>query len=156
MKQLWDLEMLDNKELDDTYEDLVDNICINGERYSVKLAWKGGHGKLTTNYELCHSRLKRLNRRLNKDPKLAKEYDEVTQEQLNEGIVENSRGKSTRIHALFATSSNHQQNCRNYKAASGFWKIFQRKERSQLPERLSMCWTSTSSTLDIRCSGEIS
>ena len=55
LKQLWDLEMLRIKESDDAYEDLVDNIHLKGERYSVKLPWKAGHGFLLTNYELCRS-----------------------------------------------------------------------------------------------------
>ena len=67
---------------------MVDNIKFNGERYSVRLPWKAGDGRLPMNYQLCCSRLRGLNRRLDKDPVLAKEYNEVIQEQLREGIIE--------------------------------------------------------------------
>ena len=39
---LWDLETLGITESDEVYKEFVDNICFNGERYSVKLPWKEG------------------------------------------------------------------------------------------------------------------
>ena len=69
------------------YEDLVENIQFNGERYSVKLPWSGTPD-ITCNYQLCVNRLKELKQRLNKDPEIAREYNEVIQEQLKEGIIE--------------------------------------------------------------------
>ena len=88
MKRLWDLETLSIKDTDGTYKELVDNIKFNGGRYSVRLPLEAGYGGLPTNYQLCCSRLRGLNRRLNKDTALAKEYNEVIQEQLREGIIE--------------------------------------------------------------------
>lgn len=39
---LWDLETLGITEGDEVYKEFVDNICFNGDRYSVKLPWKEG------------------------------------------------------------------------------------------------------------------
>ena len=88
MKRLWDFETLGINDTDDTDEELIDNIKFNGERYSVRLPWKVGYGRLSTNYQLCRSRLRDLNRRLDKDLALAKEYNKVIQEQLRERIIE--------------------------------------------------------------------
>ena len=60
MKRLWDLETLGIKDTDDAYEELVDNIKFSGERYSVRLPWKAGYGRLPTNYQFCRSRLRGL------------------------------------------------------------------------------------------------
>ena len=38
---LWDLETLGITESDGVYEEFVDSICFNGNRYSVKLPWGG-------------------------------------------------------------------------------------------------------------------
>ena len=61
---------------------------FSGERYSVRLPWKAGYGRLPMNYQLCHSRLRGLKRRLNKNLALAKEYNEIIQEQSREDIIE--------------------------------------------------------------------
>ena len=37
---LWDLETLAITEIDRVYEEFVDNVTFNGNRYSVKLSWK--------------------------------------------------------------------------------------------------------------------
>ena len=47
LKRLWDLETLGICETKDVYEDLVENIQFNGERYSVKLPWKAGTPDVT-------------------------------------------------------------------------------------------------------------
>ena len=47
---LWDLETLGITESDGVYEEFVDNICFNGDRYLVKLPWKEGRDILDRNY----------------------------------------------------------------------------------------------------------
>ncbi|XP_032235994.2 uncharacterized protein LOC116617405 [Nematostella vectensis] len=49
--RLWDLETLGIRETQGVQEEFLDNICFNGERYSVKLPWKVNHRSLPTNYE---------------------------------------------------------------------------------------------------------
>ena len=46
LSKLWDLETLDIRERNEVYDDLIDNITFNGNRYSVKLPWKAGHAEL--------------------------------------------------------------------------------------------------------------
>ena len=60
----------------------------------MRLPWKAGYGRLPTNYQLCWSQLRGLNRRLNKDPALAKEYNEIIQEQSREDIIERMTEKN--------------------------------------------------------------
>ena len=60
MQRLLDLKTLGIKDTDDTCAELVDNIKFNGERYSVRLPWKAGYGRLPTNYQFCRSRLRGL------------------------------------------------------------------------------------------------
>ena len=88
LKRLWDLEALSICETKDVYDNLVENSQFNGERYSVRLPWKAACQTLPSKYQLCVNRLKGLKMRLDKDPEIAQEYNEVTQEQLKEGIIE--------------------------------------------------------------------
>ena len=74
---LWDLEKLGITESDGVYEEFVDNICFNGDRYSVKLPWKEGRDILDSNYELSLSRMKGQVKKLRKEPEILREYDSV-------------------------------------------------------------------------------
>ena len=49
--KLWDLDSLGIKKIDEVHEAFVDSITFDGERYSVRLPWKKGHGDLPSNYE---------------------------------------------------------------------------------------------------------
>lgn len=88
VQRLWDLETLGIKESDGVYEEFVDSIAFNGDRYSVKLPWKEGHDSLPSNYELSLSRLNSQIRKLRKEPDVLQEYDAVIQEQLDSGVIE--------------------------------------------------------------------
>lgn len=85
---LWDLETLGITESDEVYEEFVDNICFNGDRYSVKLPWKEGRDILDSNYELSLSRMKGQVKKLRKEPEVLREYDSVIKEQLASGVIE--------------------------------------------------------------------
>ena len=85
---LWDLETLGITESDGVYEEFVDSICFNGNRYSVKLPWKEGRDVLDSNYELSLSRMKGQVRKLRKEPEILREYDSVIKEQLASGVIE--------------------------------------------------------------------
>ena len=74
---LWDLEKLGITESDGVYEEFVDNICFNRDRYSVKLPWKEGRDILDSNYELSLSRMKGQVKKLRKEPEILREYDSV-------------------------------------------------------------------------------
>ena len=66
----------------------VQQICFNGERYSVVLPWKDNCVQLPDNLQLCRQRLDSLMKRLRKNLALLERYDAVIREQLQRGIVE--------------------------------------------------------------------
>ena len=88
VQRLWDLETLGVRESSEVYEDFVDNIAFNGNRYSVKLPWKEGHDSLPSNYEWSLSRMKGQIKKLRKEPEVLEEYNAVIKEQLDSGVIE--------------------------------------------------------------------
>ena len=88
VQRLWDLETLGIKESDGVYEEFVDSIASNANRYSVKLPWKEGQDSLPSNYELSLSGMKSQIRKLRKEPDVLQEYDSVIKEQLDSGVIE--------------------------------------------------------------------
>ena len=54
----------------------------------MQLPWKENRPTVPSDYELCVSRLRSLQRKLLKEPELVKEYDQIIEEQKNHGIVE--------------------------------------------------------------------
>ena len=88
VQRLWDLETLGVRESSEVYEDFVDSIAFNGNRYSVKLPWKEGHDSLPSNYELSLSRMKGQIKKLRKEPEVLEEYNAVIKEQLDSGVIE--------------------------------------------------------------------
>ena len=85
---MWDLDSLGIKKIDEVHEAFIDSITFDGERYSVRLPWKKGHGDLPSNYENNLSRMKEQIRRLKKEPELLAGYDAIIREQLQKGIIE--------------------------------------------------------------------
>ena len=99
---LWDLETLGITESDGVYEEFVDNITFNRNRYSVKLPWKEGRDVLDSNFELSLSCMKGQVRKLRKEPEVLREYDPVIKEQLASGVIERveESGKVDRAHYI--------------------------------------------------------
>ena len=61
----------------------------NNERYQVSLPWKDNiHEELSSNYEMCKTRLFSLFKRLKENPSLLRQYNEVFEQQLAEGVIE--------------------------------------------------------------------
>ena len=87
VNKLWDLDSLGIRPKDNVHEALLDDIVFTGERYSVSLPWKEGHGPLPLNYNNCVARLKSQIRKLKQDPKILHEYDRIISEQLQTGII---------------------------------------------------------------------
>ena len=89
-KNLYDLNVhgiQDDKA--DVYEEFKDSISRDNDgRYSVKLPWKKGNFYLPRNKQLCESRLKGQLKKLHKSPEDLRTYDNIIQQQLKEGIVE--------------------------------------------------------------------
>ena len=87
-------ELVENEETESTEsinkETQDFDIKFNGERYEVSLPWRSdiSHESLSENYGMCLTRLKALQSRLKRDPKLFSEYDAIFQDQLDKGIIE--------------------------------------------------------------------
>ena len=92
LKQFWKtestgIESSDNQNAENARKEF--DITFNGKNYEVSLPWKDDiSDPLPSDYDLCHSRLKSVLFRLQKDPQLRQEYDAIIQEQLKSGIIE--------------------------------------------------------------------
>ena len=57
-------------------------------RYEVGLPWHENMPTLPSNYEVCVSRLNSLVKRLKREPDVFEQYDNVTQDQIQNNIIE--------------------------------------------------------------------
>ena len=89
MQLFWDLDLLEIKENKKSVnENVADEIKLEENRYTVKLAFKENHLVILENYSLSAKRLNELKIRLDKDMLLLQEYNDVIKEQLELGIIE--------------------------------------------------------------------
>ena len=71
------------------------NVRHNGQRYEVELPFKGDCLPIPDNYNLCYNRLKSMHFQLSKTPDILREYENIIQEQLAAGIIENIPNQSS-------------------------------------------------------------
>ena len=89
LHKFWDLDSIGIKENESSvYEKFEEEIEFIDNRYVVKLPVKENHPPLPDNYLLSKKRLEHLKSKLEKDESLLKRYDDVIQEQLKMGIIE--------------------------------------------------------------------
>ena len=94
LEQIWDLEQAGVDEVKPFDANaFMDEIKFDGQRYSVPLPMKKKDGMcmskyLRPNYVQSKGRLMSLQRRLKDNPEQLKQYDDVIQNQLAEGILE--------------------------------------------------------------------
>ena len=92
LKNFWETESIGISKLtadgDVQNESFEINVKRNEDRYEVKLPWKEDCLPSSNCYHLCESRLRSLHQRLRREPSLLSEYDNIIQEQLKTGIVE--------------------------------------------------------------------
>ena len=92
LKNFWETESIGISELtadgDVQNESFEINVKRNEDRYEVKLPWKEDCLPSFNCYHLCESRLRSLHQRLRRERSLLSEYDNIIQEQLKTGIVE--------------------------------------------------------------------
>ena len=89
MQLFWDLDLLEIKENKKSVnENVADEIKLEENRYTVKLAFQENHPVILENYSLSAKRLNGLKIRLDKDILLLQEYNDVIKEQLELGIIE--------------------------------------------------------------------
>ena len=88
IQRLWDLDSLGIREKDKVHENVLDDIAFVGNRYSVGLPWKSGHKPLASNYNVSLHRLKGLVRKLEQNPKIYEQYNDIISQQAAEGVIE--------------------------------------------------------------------
>ena len=89
ISKFWDLDAVGIKDNEiSIYEKFKDDIKFENNSYSVKLPVKEFHPILPDNYLLSLKRLNKLKERLDGNRELLKHYDDIFQEQLQAGIIE--------------------------------------------------------------------
>ena len=89
ISKFWDLDPVGIKDNEiSIYEKFKDDIKFENNSYSVKLPVKEFHPILPDNYLLSLKRLNKLKERLDGNRELLKHYDDIFQEQLQAGIIE--------------------------------------------------------------------
>ena len=89
LSKFWEYESLGiMKQEKSLYDEFVEQVEFVGGRYEVKLPFKECHEVLPDNFALSRSRLNSLMGRLKSQPEVLKQYDQVIQEQLDQGVVE--------------------------------------------------------------------
>lgn len=91
LKNFWETEAIGIKDLtqQETKESFKIDVAWSEDRYEVNLPWKENCLPLSSNnYLLYESRLRSLHHKLRKDPELLAEYDNIIQDQLSKGIIE--------------------------------------------------------------------
>ncbi|KRY16107.1 hypothetical protein T12_1042 [Trichinella patagoniensis] len=89
IKKFWGLEALEI-EIQNEFED---EVKFTGERYVVKLPWKTPEVRIPNNYEQTEQILQQLEKRLSNNNERAKEYDEVIENYMERGWIEETEKK---------------------------------------------------------------
>ena len=91
LHRLWDLNSRGiRREKNAVKESFLEDISFSSGRYSVKCPMEEmpEQNLLPDNYDLIFAMLNSLLRRLRKEPSILKEYDQIIQDQLSNGIKE--------------------------------------------------------------------
>ena len=94
IEDLWKLDSIGIKEPiipddDMATEHFENSIQDSDGRYHVSWPWKTNNVELPDNYELARGRLQSVLKQLKKSPEILKKYNDVIEDQLSKGIVEN-------------------------------------------------------------------
>ena len=91
LKKFWETESIGIKgdpEPKEFIESFNESVHFNGKRYEVELPWKQDCPSIPSDYQLCEKRLRSLHRKMLHQPELLQEYDQIIQQQIQDGIVE--------------------------------------------------------------------
>lgn len=102
LKNFWDLESIgiSPKETGDEIVDIPvvhqfnESIKFDDGRYTVSLPWNSKKSELLNNRNVAFHRLNALTKRLDNNPELSKAYNEVFQQYVNEGFIEEVPSKN--------------------------------------------------------------
>uniref|UniRef100_A0A1X7UFU4 Uncharacterized protein n=1 Tax=Amphimedon queenslandica TaxID=400682 RepID=A0A1X7UFU4_AMPQE len=95
LRLFWDLESMGVTDTEDAQFSSIIVLCDG--RYEVSLPWRDSCVSIPDNLQLCESRLHSLLKRLKQTPDTLKEYDNIIQQQLKNGIVEVLQDSPTQI-----------------------------------------------------------
>ena len=90
-KHFWETESIGIKPEqveESTRNSFIKDLTYDGKRYVVGLPWKEEREAIPSEYQLCRNRLNSLHQKLWRDQELLNEYDKITKEQLQLGIIE--------------------------------------------------------------------
>ena len=91
LEKLWDLETLGIRDNEHTIESkFMEEIKFDGKHYEVKLPFREEHPLLPDNHTGSVKRLNSLISRLNTNPNLLQEYDNIIRDQVKSGVVESA------------------------------------------------------------------
>ena len=104
LKSFWELESLGIHEPERTiYDEFIKSVTFNNGRYQVSLTWRMQHKPLPENYQLSLHRLQGLLKSLRQMPEVLRKYNDIIQEQIQMGIVEDvpaDNQRSTQVHYM--------------------------------------------------------
>ena len=91
---MWSLEVIginDPAQLGDDDEALAqfnNTIYYDGERYQIAWPWRSSEFTLPENYGVAYGRIKSLSRQFQADRVMLRQYNDILQSQLRQGIIE--------------------------------------------------------------------
>ena len=94
-EKLFSLDVLGVEDRGDTNSEILnefkENITRKDDgRYQITFPWISGRKPTDTNEQQSRKRLQYVNRKLDKTPELKQEYDNIVNQQLSAGVVENA------------------------------------------------------------------
>ena len=120
--RFWNLDEIEITENElSVYDKFKNDIKLVDQRYSVKLRIKEYHPMLPDNYSLSLKRLQSLRIRLANDEVLLRKYDQIFQDQLNEGITEEV---STEVSIGNITYLPHKEVVKNERSTTNLRIVF--------------------------------
>ena len=91
VRKFWEIDVVaDHKEDSSVLKEFEEQVKFENGRYVVALPWKNSDKgqSLVDNYEIAVQRLKNLSRKLDNQPELQSQYNEVLSEMEHSGIIE--------------------------------------------------------------------
>ena len=146
LKGFWETESIDFNNLtadgDSKNESFEIDVNRNGDRYEVKLPWKGDCRPSSNGYQLCAARLRSLHHKLRKEPSKRTTENRDRRRSACRRFDEQSRVSKL----LFPTSGCCEGGTRNDESKSCLRWVSKSFQRREIIERLFTNWTKLPST----------
>ena len=127
ISKFWDLNAVGIKDNEiSIYEKFKDDFKFKKNRYSVKLPVKEFHPILPGNYLLSLKRLNKLKERLNGNRELLKHYDDIFQEQIQAGLIEEVHDEAECGNVTYLP---HREVAKDQSVTTKVWIVFDASAR---------------------------